>query len=177
MSIAATDAALWDTDGVARRLEDVYDELAPAVTGYFRGRGSTDPDAACGDVFVRVAGALGSFRGSDAALRRWVFTIAHHRLVDELKSARRGREIVTGTVPETGRTPSDESSDESIDPSLVAALGALGDEQREVVVLRYVADLSVRDVAEILGKSSGAVKMLQARGLDALRARLADDDA
>lgn len=155
-----------------RRLDDIYDELAPAVTGYFRGRGATDPEASCGDVFVRVAGALPSFRGNDAALRRWVFTIAHHRLVDELKSSRREREVVTDTVPEVGESP----SDESIDPALMAALSRLSDDQREVVVLRYVADLSIRDVATILGKKSGAVKMLQARGLDALRSRLSVSD-
>lgn len=158
---------------MARRLEEIYDDLAPAVTGYFRGRGSSDPEAACGDVFVSVAGALPSFRGNDAALRRWVFTIAHHRLVDELKSARREREVVTDTLPETdGSTGGD-----PIDGDLVAALGSLTDEQREVVVLRYVADLPIRDVARIVGKKTGAVKMLQARGLDELRTRLAGPDA
>ena len=158
---------------MARRLEEIYDDLAPAVTGYFRGRGSSDPEAACGDVFVSVARALPSFRGNDAALRRWVFTIAHHRLVDELKSARRQREIVTDTLPETvGSTVAD-----PIDGDLVAALGSLTDEQREVVVLRYVADLPLRDIAKILGKKTGAVKMLQARGLDELRAKLSGPDA
>jgi RNA polymerase sigma-70 factor (ECF subfamily) len=44
----------------------------------------------------------------------------------------------------------------------------LSDDQREVVVLRFVADLAVKDVARIVGKRQGAVKMLQARGLERL---------
>jgi len=156
-----------------QRLGEVYDELAPSVMGYFRSRGSRDVEAACGDVFVSVASGLDAFRGDRAALRRWVFTIAHHRLVDELRSARRQREIATDVLPERGST----EGHEPIDAELVEALGHLTDEQREVVVLRYVADLSIRDVAKILGKRSGAVKMLQARGLDELRARLSGGES
>ena len=160
---------VWDDRDVTFRLEAVYDELAPAVTGYFRTRGAADPEASCGDVFVDVARRLDTFRGDAAALRRWVFTIAHNRLVDELRSAARQREVVTDAPPEVAA-----HDDVAVDRDLVDALDALTDEQREVLVLRFVADLPIRDVAEILGKRSGAVKMLQARGLDELRARLSD---
>ena len=51
------------------------------------------------------------------------------------------------------------------DDVLLRALAELGDDQRDVVVLRFVADLPIADVARILGKRAGAVKMLQARGL------------
>ena len=59
------------------------------------------------------------------------------------------------------------------DPALVAALSTLTDDQRQVVVLRHVADLSVEDVAAITGRTPSSVKMLTARGLEALAARLA----
>lgn len=152
---------------MTHRVEDVYDELAPAVVGYLRGHGSRDPEGLCGDVFVRVAAGLPTFRGDRAALRRWVFTIAHHRLVDELKSAVRQREQLTAEPPEPPG-----GGEHGLDLDLLAALACLTDDQRNVVVLRYVADLPIRDVAKILGKRGGAVKMLQARGLAELRARL-----
>lgn len=155
---------------MAHRLEDVYDELAPAVVGYLRGHGSRDPEGLCGDVFVRVASGLPAFRGDRAALRRWVFTIAHHRLVDELKSAARQREQSTAEPPEH-RTVDLLGE---LDVDLIAALARLTEDQRNVVVLRYVADLPVRDVAKIVGKRPGAVKMLQARGLAELRTDLGD---
>lgn len=149
---------------------DVYEQLAPQVLGYFRGHGSRDPEGLTGDVFVSVTSGFGGFRGDAAALRRWVFTIAHHRLVDEYRRSGRGGEISLADVPESGV----DDAGSQLDPSLLAALTSLTDDQREVVVLRFVADLPVRDVAKIVGKRVGAVKMLQSRGLAALSVLLAE---
>ena len=52
------------------------------------------------------------------------------------------------------------------------AISELTDEQREVIVLRFVADLPLRDVARITGRRTGAIKMAQARGLAALQLAL-----
>jgi len=148
-----------------RSVEAVYDALAPAVLGYFRSHRMADPEALTGDVFVAVTQRLADFEGDDAALRRWVFTIAHHRRVDEVRRAARlhppgppSREAVEDADP--------------FDPTLATALATLTDDQRQVVVLRHVADLSIEDVAHITGRSAGSVKMLSARGLEALAARL-----
>src|ERR1700694_1346771 len=65
------------------RLERIYRELAPAVLGYLRGSGAAEPEDLLGDVFVAVIRGLPSCGGDPAAIRRWVFTVAHHRLVDE----------------------------------------------------------------------------------------------
>lgn len=170
----AAEGRVCDDAPVAHRLEDVYDELAPVVVGYLRGHGSRDPEGLCGDVFVRAAAGLPTFRGDRAALRRWVFTIAHHRLVDELRSAARHREQPAAEPPERQGEDARHDLDVDLDVDLLAALAQLTDDQRSVVVLRYVADLPIRDVATILGKRPGAVKMLQARGLAELRARLDD---
>lgn len=166
---------VWHRGAVRRTLEEVYDELAPAVRGYFAARGANDPDDLTGDVFVSVASGLSRFRGDDAALRRWAFTIAHHRLVDEYRSARRRREVPVGEPPEPDRTADRDAA--PIDADLRAALDDLTDEQREVIVLRFVADLSLRDVARVLDRRTGAVKMLQSRGLERLRAAIGDDRA
>lgn len=157
------------------RLAATYDALASRVTGYFRARGARDPDDLCGDVFVKVAERLGTFKGDDRALRRWVFTIAHNRLVDEYRSAPRHREETVAEPPHGAVRTDDVSSSSMVDPALIEALGRLTDEQRDVIVLRYVADLPVRDVAKVVGKRTGAVKMLQARGLEDLRRTLATE--
>lgn len=140
------------------------------MRGYLRGRGAGgDADDLTGDVFVRVAEGIGRFRGDRAALRRWVFTIAHHRLVDHLRSAHHRRSSPVARPPE----PVGAASEHRVaDPELVAALGTLTDDQRSVVLLRFVADLSLRDVAAVLGKRTGAVKMLQQRGLERLSEEL-----
>jgi RNA polymerase sigma-70 factor, ECF subfamily len=150
----------------ARSVERVYDAMAPAVLGYFRSHRMADPEGLTGDVFVAVTRRLAAFEGDDAALRRWVFTIAHHRRVDEIRRA--SRQIPAG--PASSEAVED---DNPFDPDLAAALATLTDDQRQVVVLRHVADLSVEDVAEITGRSPGSVKMLSARALEALATRLA----
>ncbi len=153
--------------GAERSPGAVYTALAPAVLGYFRSHRMRDPEALTGDVFVAVTEKLGRFRGDDDGLRRWVFTIAHHRRVDEIRRTVRRPEVLT----DRPASPSVCDPD-SFDPALVDALDALTPDQREVVVLRFVADLSIEAVARVVGKRSGAVKMLQARGLEALAAAL-----
>ncbi len=144
-----------------------YAALAPAVLGYFRSHRMHDPENLSGDVFVAVTEKLTTFRGNDDALRRWVFTIAHHRRVDEIRRAQRRPEVFADAP--TAPFVVDAAP---FDPDLLAALDRLTPEQREVLVLRYVADLSIAAVAEITGKGTGAVKMLQARRLGALAAEI-----
>lgn len=147
-----------------------YEAWAPAVAGYFRAHRIRDAEDLTGDVFVNVARGISKFRGDDDAFRRWVFTIAHHRLIDEYRRVGRTPETTMADVPEVPalQTP-------LVDEELVAALATLTDEQRQVVTLRFLADLSLRDVAKILDKRAGAVKMLQARGLEALKAALHEE--
>jgi RNA polymerase sigma-70 factor (ECF subfamily) len=156
--------------------ESLYSDLAPAVLGYLRGRGARDAEDLTGDVFVKVTVGLPRFRGNQAALRRWIVTIAHNRLVDEIRHADRAKETNLTTV-EIDRNESTAANDDIVDPELLAALGDLSEAQREVVVLRFIADLPINDVAKIVGKRAGAVKMLQARGLTALQSALASPGA
>lgn len=144
-----------------------YQAWAPAVMGYFRAHRIRDAEDLTGDVFVSVAKGIGEFRGDEAGFRRWVFTIAHHRLIDEYRRVGRITETTMAHVPDV---PASQAA--LVDEELVAALATLTDEQRQVVTLRFLSDLPLRDVAKILDKRAGAVKMLQARGLTALKASL-----
>lgn len=152
----------------------MYEDVAPAVLGYFRAHRMRDPEALTGDVFVRVTEKLDTFSGDDDALRRWVFTIAHNRRVDEIRRASNRPEVLTDhewiAVADDGVDV--DPLDRTIDPALLAALARLTADQRDVVVLRFVADLPLKVVAQIVGRRTGAVKMLQARALESLAADL-----
>jgi len=155
-------------------LERLYRELAPAVLGYLRGSGAAEPEDLLGDVFVAVLRGLPSCDGDPAAIRRWVFTVAHHRLVDERrKRMTRSRDVVLDAQHEPS---ADDCYDEmlsriSASPA-VRALETLTADQRAVVLLRDVADLSVADTAHVLGKKAGAVKTTHRRALAALAGRV-----
>lgn len=148
---------------------DVYRALAPAVLGYVRSQRAAEPDDLLGEIFLQVVRDLPRFRGDAAALRRWVFTIAHHRLVDARRRSGRRPALTGGPVPELCTAP----PPDPLDPDLERALGELTAEQREVVALRFVADLPVDAVAALTGRSPGAVKALQHRALAALADLLA----
>lgn len=143
---------------------EVYRALAPAVLGYLRAQGAREPEDLLGEVFLQVTRYLPRFRGDESDLRRWVFTIARHRLVDDQRRRARRPQIATTQVPDREAPP----PPGPIDPELLAALDQLTPEQREVVVLRFVADLPLEAVAEITRRNVGAVKALQHRALATL---------
>lgn len=142
------------------RAAQAYRDFAPAVLGYLRALRVQEPEDVLGEVFVQVVRDVGRFRGDDAAFRRWVFSIAHNRVMDSHRRNRRRPPPRLEPVPEAGVLPPD-----PFDPTLVGALAALSFDQREVVVLRFVADLSLDAVARITRRRVGAVKALQHRAL------------
>ena len=137
------------------------------MLGYLRGQRVSDAEDVLGEVFLQVARDIGRFNGNEADLRRWVFSIAHNRAMDDHR--RRARRPVTqpGEVDLPVGPP-----DDPADPELVAALATLSPDQREVVVLRFIGDLSLDDVAKMTKRKVGAVKALQHRALENLEKKL-----
>src|SRR5688500_9691548 len=75
--------------GAAWAFEALYRDLAPAVTGYLRLHGAAEPDDLASETFLGVFTGLAGVRGDEDALRAWVFTIAHRRLVDDWRKRSR----------------------------------------------------------------------------------------
>jgi RNA polymerase sigma-70 factor (ECF subfamily) len=145
-------------------LDGAYRALAPAVLGYFRSHHLDAAEDLLGDVFVSVARGLRRFRGDADDFRRWVFTIARRRKIDHLRRLRVRRLDATTEPPDRAASDGD-GSVAVLDVDLVAALQELTPLQRDVVVLRFVADLPLDVVARIVRRPTGAVKSLQARAL------------
>lgn len=147
--------------------EEVYVALAQRVVGYLRARGVPDPEDVAGEVFLQVARDLRRFRKAqdEIAVRRWVFTIARNRALDAARRARRRPRSSGVEVPDQPAVP----AAEPLDPALVAALLQLTEDQREVIALRFIADLPLDDVARMTRRSVGATKALQHRALENLR--------
>lgn len=158
-------------------LRAIYDELAPRVRGYLRSRGAEEPEDLTSEVFLAVFPRLGSVTGGAAGLRTLAFSVAHARLVDDLRRrSRRGPTVEYDARTDERSAPS--SEDEAL--GLLATdrvrelLAELPDDQRDVLLMRVVSDLSVEQVAQAMNRSAGAVKQLQRRGLLALRAHAAE---
>jgi len=151
---------------------NLWVDHAPAVTAFLRARGSDEPEDLTSEVFLAVFDQLDRFRGDETDFRTFVFTIAYRRLVDELrKRSKRGRHVEWDDESDVRRSPSaeQEAMGNIADASTRAMLDGLPPDQRNVMVLRIIGDLTVDQVAEIVGKRPGAVKALQRRALEALR--------
>lgn len=162
--------------GADSLFSQAYRDLAPAVLGYLRARGVADSEAVTQDVFIALYPRMGSVTGGAAGLKTLVFTIAHARSVDHHRRLARTPRLV-GYDPED-QTRAEPSTEElalgrGLGIGILTLLDGLSADQREVIALRVIADLSLEQTAAITGRSTGAVKQLQRRALLALRRQLA----
>jgi RNA polymerase sigma factor (sigma-70 family) len=158
----------------------LWEQLSPSVAAYLRGRGVRDADDVTSEVFLAAFRGIGRFQGDGAAFRSWLFTIAHHKGVDVHRRPA-SREVLVDAVaagvghgldPDRSRSAEDVAMEQISGDGALRRLANLTDDQRAVLLLRVVADLSLAETAEVLGKPVGAVKALQHRALARLRAEL-----
>jgi RNA polymerase sigma factor (sigma-70 family) len=151
----------------------IYDELAPTLRGYLMSRGAAEPDDLVGEVFLQVVRDLSTFDGSERDFRSWVFTIAHHRLLDEAR-ARTRRPHEPRAHEDLGEALGLGHAEEEAlirlgVQRILGLIHQLSSDQQDVLLLRVIADLSIEEIGRIVGKRPGAVKALQRRGLANLR--------
>jgi RNA polymerase sigma-70 factor, ECF subfamily len=153
----------------------VYVALADRLLGYVLAR--VQDRAAAEDIleatFVELLQRGSSINGEGAAIKSWLFSSAHFNALDHLRARRRSREQLEGDVSrldvEDLRRGPEAIAEAAEDVAIVhAAMEHLSEDQRAVLLLRYIAGLTAREVAEVLQKSDGAVRSLQHRGERAL---------
>ena len=165
--------------GAPWALERLYQVFSPTVLGYLRIQGAGDPEDLTNEVFLGVLRGLAAFAGTEEAFRSWIFTVAHSRLIDDRRR--------TSRRPQIGGDAFDRDLDRPGGDAEADALQRLGSQrvqalceqlvadQRDVLLLRLMAGLTIEAITEALGKSEGAVKALQRRGLAKLRKILERD--
>jgi RNA polymerase sigma factor (sigma-70 family) len=172
--VAFSDVLAGARSGKGWAFSHLFELVSGPLVGYFRGQGAWDPDGLANETLVRVFQDIGRFEGGESAFRAWVFTVGRCRLIDARRAEAR-RPTSDGCLESLLVVGGDVEEDvwEMLGNDWVnEVLGCLAPDQREVLMLRVVADLTVDEVATVLGKSPGAVKALQRRGLQALRRRL-----
>jgi RNA polymerase sigma factor (sigma-70 family) len=162
-------------EGSEAAWQELYGGLAPMVLGYLRANGAPDAEDVLSEVFLQVARDIATFDGEERGFRSWVFTIAHHRLIDARRHSGRRPVELAPDPPEPG-DPADDAAEEALArigvQEVQRVLEAISEEQRAVLLLRVVGDLSIEDVAKAVGKRPGAVKALQRRGLASVKREL-----
>jgi RNA polymerase sigma-70 factor (ECF subfamily) len=153
-------------------LAEIYDTYSSKIYTYIyhrTGDAALAEDLA-GDVFVRMLEAIRSDRAWQTSLQGWLYRIAHNLVVDHFRRASNR----DGGVELDERWMASEKPSHSFEGlfssnQLRIGMRFLTDEQQQVIALKFAEGLSNAEIAEIMGKTEGAIKALQHRGLSALR--------
>ena len=127
--------------------------------------------------FLQALQAIGRYEERGIPFQVWLLRIARNLAINHWRVRRNHSSGNNGLEPETSM-PSPESFCEAklMEEEVWEAVRHLRGDQRQVIILRFVDGLSYSDVAQVLGKSIGAVRVIQYRALSALRRALEDGD-
>ena len=152
------------------RFADLYEEHFERIYAYVLRRicDRTEAQDITADVFQQALANLKRFEWRGAPFASWLYRIASNAVADHFQRASR----VSSAPP-----PDESSADEDYEEverraALFRSVDGLPSDQRRVIVMRFGEEKSIREIAQEIGRSEGAVKQLQWRGLQSLRARM-----
>jgi RNA polymerase sigma-70 factor (ECF subfamily) len=126
------------------------------------------------EIFLKAWRAIGSYKGKGQAFSSWLYRIAHNHVIDEFRSRRKQMvsleaemEIATEVAE-----PQQEMERGLAEQEMLRLISCLPQEQKQIIILKFVEGLDNREIGQITGKSQGAIRISQMRALTALRQRL-----
>jgi len=164
-------------DGARKRdqnaLIGIFDTYSHALYNYAM-RLCSDPlkaDHIVGDVFAKFLEQLAAGKGPDSNLRSYLYQMTYHLIIDEVRFARREAplEIVEFFPGQENTLPGSLENKIILDILLVAIKNDLTEDQRHVIILRFLENFSLRETADIIKKDIQNVKVIQNRGIAKLR--------
>jgi RNA polymerase sigma-70 factor (ECF subfamily) len=162
------------------RFADLYENYFERVYGYVarRVRSRHEAEDLTAEVFHKALRSLPRFKWTGAPFAAWLFRIASNMIADRAKRAVREQSVTLDEDLATAAGAGQQSSVEEVERQtrLFRLVDELAEDQRRVVVMRFAEEKSIREIAQTLGRSEGAVKQLQFRALQNLRAKLAGND-
>ena len=154
----------------------LFRDIQPALLRYLRVLAPEAAEDVASETWLRVVNHLTGFAGDEDAFRAWLFTIARRQVIDWQRSRARRPTVPLPDSEDKIRLTAPDAADLALEristESALALVSALPAEQAEIIMLRVVAGLDTVDVARIVGKTPGAVRVAAHRGLRRLAARL-----
>lgn len=164
-------------EGDVNAVAELYDRFQPAIFRYVRAR-IFDHQLAqdlTGEVFLRMVENLAHYEARGIPFLAWLYRIAHNQVVNHIRKET-AQTIepwdAAAFLPQSEERLSTQVEQKLELQRILQALERIDEQQREVLILRFLVEMPLKDVAEILDKSVGAVKSLQHRGILALQVAL-----
>jgi RNA polymerase sigma-70 factor (ECF subfamily) len=154
---------------------ELYDRHAVRVYRhiYYMVGNAAEAEDLTAQTFLRAWEAIERYQVRGAPFVSWLLRIAHNLGVSHLRSKRESSQLHDGIVDDKMRRDPESAYQQTAEEELVrAAILKLREEQRQVIILRFIEDLDYREVAEIIGKSVAAIRVIQHRALNALRKQM-----
>lgn len=150
----------------------IYDCLYPAVFRYVYYRVSDQETAEdlAAEVFVRMVERIGAYEQRERPILAWLYTIARNLVTDHYRRQSQADHLPLEESLVAGETcqPAQAADRRQDRDCLTRALACLTEEQRQVILLKFVEDREIAEVAAALGKNERAIRSLQHRALAAL---------
>jgi len=147
----------------------IYRDVQPGLLRYSRANAAGHAEDITAEVWLEVTRALRRFDGDEQGFRAWAFTIARRKIIDHVRRNARRPTILLEDPEELrlqeARDVADDYEDEESTRQALTLVRTLPQSQAEAILLRVVAGLDNAQVAGLLGKSPGAVRVLTHRGL------------
>lgn len=154
---------------------EIYDECFPRVYAFvaYRLPSRADAEDLTQQTFERALAHLSDYDRGRASVATWLLTIAHNLVIDHYRaSGRRGDSIQIDDVGGELEAPGAGPPDVGVSPELAAALDALSDRERDLIALRFGADLSGPEIAHVTGLTLANVQQILSRTMRKLRLSL-----
>jgi RNA polymerase sigma-70 factor (ECF subfamily) len=133
----------------------------------------TEAEDMAQQVFLKAAKSISSFKWKNVPFSAWLYRIAHNQLVDHLRKKSRQQSLPLDEAVAVSDSNPQKTTELKMDiEEMIVATRGLTAAQREVISLRFAGELPIARVAEIMGKSQGAVKALQHSAIIALRKKM-----
>jgi RNA polymerase sigma-70 factor, ECF subfamily len=163
------------------RFADLYERYFELVYAYIarRLRDRNEAEDVTAEVFHKALRSLPRFKWTGAPFAAWLFRISSNLITDRAQRAARERSFDGDEDKSVARSPQPQQTDleqSERSASLFRLVEQLAEDQRRVVVMRFAEEKSIREIADALGRSEGAVKQLQFRALEKLRMKFTTED-
>jgi RNA polymerase sigma-70 factor (ECF subfamily) len=159
-----------DQEAFAQLYEEHFDKIYRYVT--LRIGNETEAEDMTQQVFLNALQSISSFKWKGIPFSAWLFRIAHNQVVDYLRKKKRTAVPLNESLASSDDTPQLVAEHKLDIEQLLLATRQLTEAQREVISLRFASELSIAQVAKVMGRSQGAVKALQHSAIVALRKAL-----